>query len=79
MKIEVATSRTLKMQLGEFQSVDFFQSAKVKVEKKNLEKYQVKLDEFCKNEITKKVEKELKYWKNLVSESRKREILESEI
>ena len=55
MLIEIARSYTRKINLGNYESLDVFCSAKEEVEKKNAEKVSEELFQFCKDEVEKSV------------------------
>lgn len=55
MKVEIARSFSFKLNVGNYETRDFFCSEKAEVEEKDAEKTSEKLYEFCKNEVMKSV------------------------
>ena len=77
--MEIAKSRTLKVQLGEYQSLDLFCSAKVETTEENAEKDAQRLADFCRTQVIKDKDKELKFWAEQVTKEAKDKILNLEI
>jgi Mn-dependent DtxR family transcriptional regulator len=78
-KIEIAKARTLKINLGEYQSIDYFCSAKIEVDIDKAEEAGKKLEEFIRKDIVDDVNKTLKNWAKQVSKETKDKILNEEV
>jgi len=55
MKIEIARSFAYKLNIGNYQTVDFFCSQKAEVEEKKAEKKSEELYAFCRKEVLKSI------------------------
>lgn len=77
--MEVAKSVSLKINIGNFQSVDLFCSVKADATAETAEKVGAELHKFCVKEITKDRNASLKYLAGLVAEEAKKELLNSEL
>lgn len=55
MKVEIARSFSFKLNVGNYETRDFFCSEKAEVDEEDAEKTSEKLYEFCKNEVMKSV------------------------
>lgn len=77
--MEISKSVSLKVNIGDYQTVDLFCNIKSECEEKDLEKVGAKLHDYCVKEITKDRNTSLKYLAGLVSKEAKEKILNSEV
>lgn len=77
--MEISKSVSLKVNIGNYQTVDLWCGVKAECEEKDAEKQAEKLHKFCVDQVTKDRNTSLKYLASLVAEEEKKRILESEI
>lgn len=77
--MEISKSVSLKVNIGDYQTVDLFCSIKSECEEKDLTKVGAKLHDYCVKEITKDRNTSLKYLAGLVSKEAKEKLLNEEV
>lgn len=77
--MEISKSVSLKVNIGDYQTVDLFCSVKAEATEENAEKVGKDLHAFCVKQVTKDRNTSLKYLAGLVSAKAKEEILNSEV
>ncbi len=79
MKIEIAKSIAMKVNIGNYQSLDFFCSVKAETEESKRTEVGEKLHGYCKEQVLKDLNGSLKYLATKVEEEKKKQLLEEEL
>lgn len=77
--MEITKSISFKVNLGDFQNVDFFCSAKLEAKEGEEEKVAQELYDFCAKQLEKDYRSSLKHWATIINKETKERLLNEEI